>query len=122
MMSGMEIGKKIFVVRDVSRVLIAFGIFILVLNFNQYLLVYIFGFFSLIMGFLNLFSLNWRIKFLGALNMAIIAVYLILSTILIYPKIFGWLGTLIIVALGAVLLVLSLRFIFYLYENREITF
>lgn len=54
----MDLGKKTFAVRDVSRILIAFGILILLLNFNQYLLVYVLGAFTVVMGVLNLISLN----------------------------------------------------------------
>lgn len=115
--------KKTFAVRDVSRALIAFGILILAMNFNHYLLIYILGVFTLIIGILNLFSLNLRIKFIGALNMALAGVYFILSTLMIYNDIFGLLGTLIMVFLGAVLLVLSLRFIiYYIGEKQKISF
>lgn len=119
----MELGKKTFAVRDVSRALIAFGILILVMNFSHYLIIYIFGVFTLIMGILNLFLLNPKIKFVGALNMALAGIYFILSTVMLYTAIFGLIGTLIIVMLGAVLVVLSLRFIiYYLGQNQEISF
>jgi hypothetical protein len=119
----MNTGKKIFAVRDVSRALIAFGILIIVLNLNHYLLVYILGIFTLIMGVLNLFSLNLWIKLIGALNMALAGIYFILSAVLLYYRTFGLLGTLVMFAMGLLLLVLSLRFIFYyLQQNRRISF
>ena len=119
----MENGKKTFAVRDVSRTLIAFGILIMVLNFNQYPIVYLFGTITLIIGFLNLFSLNSKIKFIGALNMVVAGVYFIIFALILYPGIFGLLGALIFIAMGLVLLILSIRFIiFYLNQKDRIRF
>jgi hypothetical protein len=115
----MQTDKKTFAVRDVSRALLAFGIIIMVLNFNQYWLVYILGIITLIMGVINLFTLNLKIKFAGALNMAVIGIYFIIFAVLLYPGIFGLLGELIIAAMGLVLLVLGTRFIIYYLENKE---
>lgn len=116
----MELGKKTFAVRDISRALIAFGILILAMNFNHYILIYILGTFTLIIGILNLFSLNPRIKIIGALNMVLAGIYFILSTLILYTTIFGLMGSMIMVILGAVLVVLSLRFIFYFIEENQI--
>lgn len=115
----MQTDKKTFAVRDVSRALIAFGILILVLNFNQYLIVYIFGIITLIIGFLNLFSLNLKIKIIGSLNMALTGVYFLIFGVFLYPDRFGLLGSLIIIALGSILTVLSLRFIIYYLGHKE---
>lgn len=114
----MNVEEKIFGVRDMSRALIAFSILILAINFNHYLLVYIFGVLSLFMGILNLFSLTWWVKFIGGLDMALIGVYIILSTILLYNKIFGTIGTLVIVFLGLILLFFSLRFVHYSLKHK----
>jgi len=105
--------KKIFAFRDLSRALIAFGILILALNFNRYLLIYILGSFTLIIGIINLVSLNPRIKFIGALTSILAGIYFILSPMLLYYSVFGLAGTLVMVALGLLLLALSLRFIRY---------
>lgn len=109
----METDNRTFAVRDISRFLIAFGILILVLNFNQYWIVYLFGIITLIIGFLNLFSLNLRIKFAGALNMVLAGIYFMIFALFLYPDRFGFIGNLIIMALGLILLVFGLRFIFY---------
>jgi hypothetical protein len=116
---AMQTDKKTFAVRDVSRALLAFGILIVVLNFNQYWLVYVFGIITLIMGVINLFTLNLKVKFAGALNMAVAGIYFIIFAVLLYPDIFGLLGELIITALGLVLLVLSIRFIIYYLGIKE---
>jgi hypothetical protein len=118
----MNVEEKIFGVRDVSRALIAFSILILALNFNHYLLVYILGAFSLFMGVLNLFSLNWWVKFIGALDMALIGVYITISTLLYYSKTFGPIGSLLIAFLGLVLLFFSLRFIHYSLKHKGKSF
>lgn len=115
----MQTDKKTFAVRDVSRALLAFGILIIVLNFNQYWFVYILGIISLIIGVINLFTLNLKLKFAGALNMAVAGAYFILFATLLYPGIFGLLGELIIASLGLFLLVLSIRFIIYYMDNKE---
>jgi len=116
----MQTDKKTFAVRDVSRALIAFGILIMVLNFNQYLIVYLFGVFTLIIGILNLFSLNLKIKLAGALNMAFAGVYFVVFALILYPNIFGLMGTLILTAMGLILLVLSIRFIIYFLCQKEL--
>lgn len=114
----METDEKTFAVRDVSRSLIAFGILILFLNFNQYGIVYLFGAVTLIIGILNLFSLNLKIKFTGAVNMALAGIYFVIFALFLYPDRFGFIGNLIILALGLILLVLSLRFIYYFVEHK----
>ncbi|OPY23486.1 MAG: hypothetical protein A4E26_00806 [Methanobacterium sp. PtaU1.Bin097] len=114
----METDEKTFAVRDVSRSLIAFGILILLLNFNQYLIVYLFGAITLILGILNLFSLNLKIKFAGALNMALAGIYFVIFAFFLYPDRFGFIGNLIIMILGLVLLVLSVRFIYYYLKHK----
>ena len=115
----MTTDNKTFAVRDVSRALVAFGILILVLNFNQYLIVYLFGIITLIIGFLNLFSLNLKIKFVGSLNMAVVGFYFVILALILYPNIFGLLGALILIAMGMVLLILSMRFIIYYLSRKE---
>lgn len=115
----MKTDKKTFMVRDVSRALIAFGILIMVLNFNQYLMVYLFGIITLILGFLNLFSLNLKFKLVGALNMAVVGGYFIIMGLFLYRDIFGLLGVLILVAMGVILLILSLRFVVYYLGQKE---
>ena len=117
----MDTGKKTFAVRDVSRALIAFGVLIMVLNFNHYLIVYIFGIITLILGFLNLFSLNLKIKLAGALNMVLAGVYFILFALLLYPGIFGLLGTLLFIAMGLVLLIFSIPYILNYKSEKEHT-
>lgn len=119
----MNTDKKTFAVRDVSRALIAFGILIMLLNFNQYLFVYLLGVVTLIVGIINLFTLNLKIKLVGVLNMAVAGIYFILFAVLLYPGRFGSLGNLVFLAMGAVLLVLSLRFLYYYQRHkREIHF
>lgn len=114
----MKMDKKTFAVRDVSRFLIAFGIIILVLNFNQNIVVYLFGIVTTIIGFLNLFTLNVRLKFIGALDMALAGVYFVLFAVILYPVLFGAIGNLVILVLGLVLLGLSLRFLYSYWQNK----
>ncbi|MCE5213833.1 MAG: hypothetical protein LLF83_03835 [Methanobacterium sp.] len=113
----MDTSIRTFAVRDVSRVLIAFGIIILVLNLNHYLIIYIFGIFTLIIGVLNLFSLNPQLKLIGAINMIFVAIYLILSSIILYNHIYGLLGIMVMVALSLLLSALSVRYIIYHIQN-----
>lgn len=113
----METDEKIFTVRDVSRSLIAFGIIILLLNFNQYWMVYLLGAVTLILGIINLFTLNIKIKLAGSINMALAGIYFMLFGFFLYPDRFGFIGNLIIMAMGLFLLVLSLRFIYYYVEH-----
>jgi len=115
----MQTDKKTFAIRDVSRALIAFGILILVLNFNHYLIVYLFGIITLIVGFLNLFSLNLKIKFIGAFIMAVAGLYFFIFALILYPGIFGLLGALIFIAMGMILIILSIRFIILYLEQKE---
>lgn len=114
----METDEKTFAVRDVSRSLIAFGILILLLNFNQNWIVYLLGAVTLIIGVLNLFTLNLKIKLAGAINMVLAGIYFVVFGLLLYPDRFGLIGNLFIMALGLVLLVLSLRFIYYYLEHK----
>lgn len=119
----METSKKTFAVRDVSRFLIAFGILIMVLNFNQYLIVYLLGIVTLLLGFLNLFSLNSKVKFAGSLNMAVAGIYFVIMGLFLYRDTFGFIGTLVLILMGAVLLIFSARFIlYYLSHDGEISF
>lgn len=104
------IDKK-FAVRDMNRILIAFGIIILVLNFNYNIVVYLFGIITLLIGFLSLFSLKLKIKLAGAVDMALVGVYFIIFALLLYPRKFGSIGNLIILVLGLLLLILGVRFI-----------
>ena len=115
----MQTDKKTFAIRDVSRALIAFGILILVLNFNHYLIVYLFGIITLIVGFLNLFSLNLKFKFIGAFIMAVAGLYFFIFALILYPGIFGLLGALIFIAMGMILIILSIRFIILYLEQKE---
>ena len=109
----MQTVKSTFAVRDESRFLIAFGILIIVLNLHQYWPVYIFGAITLIMGIVNLFTLNLKIKFIGALNVTAAGLYFIGFTLLLYPGIFGLIGELIIAGLGLVLIIFGIRFIIH---------
>jgi len=115
---NMETDEKTFTVRDVSRFLIAFGIIILLLNFNQYWIVYLLGAVTLILGIINLFTLNMKIKLAGSINMALAGIYFMLFGFFLYPDSFGFIGNLIIMAMGLFLLVLSLRFIYYYIEHN----
>lgn len=114
----METDEKTFAVRDVSRSLIAFGILILLLNFNQYWIVYFLGAVTLIIGILNLFTLNLKIKLAGAINMVLAGIYFVVFGWFLYPDRFGFIGNLIIMAMGFVLLVFGLRFIYYYLEHK----
>lgn len=116
----MDTSIRTFAVRDVSRALIAFGIIILVLNLNNYLIIYIFGIITLVVGFLNLFSLKPQLKLIGAINMVIVALYLILSSILLYSHIYGLLGIMVMTALSLLLLTLSIRYIIHHIQNYYI--
>jgi hypothetical protein len=109
----MDSSKRIFAVRDVSRVLIAFGILIMVLNLNFYPLVYIFGIITMIIGFINLFSLKPQIKLYGAINMVLVGIYFLLTPFIFYYHIYGFLGVLVMAAMSLILIALSLRYIFY---------
>lgn len=114
----MNIGMKKFAVRDISRFLIAFGILILVLNFKQYAVVYLLGAVTLVVGFLNLFTLNLKIKFIGAVNMAVAGVYFIIFAVLYLDR-FGSIGSLVALIMAAVLLFFSLRFIYYYQQHKN---
>ena len=111
--------KKTFELRDLSRFLIAFGIIVLVLNFSHNILIYLLGSFTLILGVLNLFTLDPKIKFIGALNMALVGVYFALSGLIFYYKIIGLAGALILAAMGVLLLLFSLRFIIYYIQHKQ---
>ncbi len=115
----MNTDNKTFAVRDVSRALIAFGVLIMLLNFNQYLFVYLLGIVTLVVGIINLFTLNLKIKLMGALNMAVAGIYFILFAVLLYPDRFGSLANLVFLAMGAVLLVFSLRFLYYYQRHKK---
>lgn len=114
---SMKTDKKTFAVRDESRILIAFGILIIVLNFNQYISVYLFGILTSIIGFLNLFSIDPRIKFTGALDMVFTGVYFFIFALYLYSTRLGLLGTFLFTGMGLILLLLSVRFIIYLFNN-----
>ncbi len=113
----MDTSTRTFAVRDVSRALIAFGIIILVLNLNNYLIIYIFGIITLVVGVLNLFSLKPQLKLIGAINMVIVALYLIISSILLYSNIYGLLGIMVMTALSLLLLAFSIRYIIHHIQN-----